>query len=119
MPKRGVTPAKTRKILLGFPGVDEGSSYGTAGFRVRKKFLARFRDDDTVLVIKCGDVERDLRLQADPKAFFILEHYRGYPTVLVRLAEVTADTLRDVIEVGWERLASKRMRDDFHRTNEE
>src|SRR5438874_13377185 len=105
--KRGVTVTEARRILLGFPGVEEGSSYGTPGFRVRRKFLARLRDDDTVLVVKCGDVERDLRLRADPKTFFTMEHYRDYPTVLIRLAQVAADDLRDVVEVGWERLASK------------
>ena len=116
--KRGVTPADARKILLSFPGVDEGSSYGTTGFKVRGKFLARFRDEDTVLVIKCGEIERDLRLRAEPNVFFTTDHYRDYPTVLVRLDAATADQLRDVVEVGWERLASKRMRDNFHRAED-
>jgi hypothetical protein len=80
---------------------------------VRGKFLARLRDDDTTLVVKCGDVERDLRMQADPRTFFTTDHYRGYPTVLVRLGSVTKDDLHDVLEVAWLRIAPKRLRATF------
>lgn len=109
--RRGVTVEAARRLLLEFPGVEEGPCYGTAGFRVRGKFLARLRDNDATLVVKCGDVERDLRMQADPRTFFITEHYRGYPTVLVRLASVTKDDLHDVLEVGWRRIAPKTLRE--------
>ena len=98
-------------MLLGFPGMEEGPCYGTAGFRVRGKFLARLRDDDTVLVVKCGDIERDLRIQAEPRTFFTTDHYRGWPTVLIRLDSVTESDLRDVIEVAWLQLAPKRLRE--------
>jgi hypothetical protein len=111
MSKRGgLTVAGARRLLLGFPGVEEGPCYGTAGFRVRGKFLARLRDNDKTLVVKCGDVERDLRMQADPDTFFTTDHYRGYPTVLVRLDRVTKEDLRDVLEVGWRRIAPKSLR---------
>ena len=112
---RGMTPGKTRALLLTLPGVEEGPCYGTAGFRVRGKFLARFRDDDTVLVVKCGDIERDLRMQAEPRTFFTTDHYRGYPTVLIRLDSVTKDDLRDVLEVAWLRIAPKRLLAEFDR----
>jgi hypothetical protein len=116
MPKRrGVTVAGTRQLLLSFPGVEEGPCYGTAGFRVRGKFLARLRDNDATLVVKCGDIERDLRMQADPETFFTTDHYRGWPTVLIRLNSVTKDDLRDVVEVAWLMSAPKRLRAEFDR----
>ena len=34
-----------RRIALAFPGVEEGPCYGTPGFRVRGKFLARMKED--------------------------------------------------------------------------
>ncbi len=104
-----MTFAAARKLLLAFPGVDEGPCYGTPGFRVRGKFLARLREDGETLVVKCGDDERDFRMQADPRTFFITDHYRGYPTVLVRLARVRTADLRSLIEVAWRRLAPKRL----------
>ena len=109
-PKRPRTTSQTaRRLLLAFPGVAEGPCYGTPGFRVRGKFLARLRDDETVLVVKCGDDERDFRMQSDPTTFFTTDHYRGYPTVLVRLASVDSADLRDVLEEAWRRSAPKRL----------
>jgi hypothetical protein len=107
--RSGVRAESARRIMLAFPGVEEGPCYGTPGFRVRGKFLARLRDDDTVLVVKCGDDERDFRMRIDPHTFFITDHYRGYPTVLVRLASVTLDDLREVFETAWRNHAPKRL----------
>jgi hypothetical protein len=107
--RRGVTFPAARRLLLAFPGVEEGPCYGTPGFRVRGKFLARLREDGETLAVKCGDEERDFRMQADPETFFTTDHYRGYPTVLVRLATVTPTDLREVLEQAWRRSAPKRL----------
>jgi hypothetical protein len=97
--------ATVRRIALALPGVEEGLSYGTPGFRVRGRFLARLWPDGEVLVVKCGDGERDFRLRTDPDAFFVTDHYRGYPTVLVRLGNVELADLRAVLEQAWRRHA--------------
>ena len=110
MKKRtGVSFEAFRRIALSFPGVEEGTSYGTPAFRVQGKFLARLREDNETLAIKCGFEQRDLRMQADPKTFFTTDHYHGYPTVLVRLAAVTSADVRDVFEQTWRRHAGKRL----------
>ena len=104
-----MTFQQARRLLLSFPGVEEGPCYGTPGFRVRGKFLARLKEDGTTLVVKCGDEERDFRMEADPKTFFITDHYRGYPTVLVRLERVRAGVLREVVDQAWRLNAPKRL----------
>jgi hypothetical protein len=43
-----------REIALSLPGVEEGTSYGTAAFRVRGKFLARLREDGETLALRIG-----------------------------------------------------------------
>jgi hypothetical protein len=60
-------------------------------------------------VVRCGDDERDFRIKADPATFYTTDHYRGYPTVLVRLARVTEPDLRAVLEEAWRRQAPKRL----------
>lgn len=102
-----MTLATVRRLALAFPGVEEGLSYGTPGFRVRGKFLARLWEDGETLVVRCGDDERDFRMKADPETFFVTEHYRGYPTVLVRLGRVRRDDLQAVLEEAWRRQAPK------------
>lgn len=109
MPKRAVNAEVARRLLLALTGVEEGPCYGTAGFRVRRKFLARLRDHDETLVVKCGFDERDFRMQADPETFFTTDHYRGYPTVLVKLSRVEAGDLRALLEHAWRLLAPKRL----------
>jgi hypothetical protein len=115
---RRITFAAVRRVATSFPGVTEGVSYGTPAFHVRGKFMARLREDGETLAIKCGFEERDARILADPVSFFTTDHYRGYPTVLVRLAKVRLADLRDVLEQAWRRGAPKRVAAEYDRTRE-
>jgi len=56
---------------MAFPGVEEGTSYGTPAFRCKKKLIARLHQDGKSLVLKVGDATRDHLLHADPDTFFI------------------------------------------------
>src|SRR5438105_4268923 len=103
-----VTFETVREIALALPGVEEGTSYGTPAFRVRGKFLARLREDSETLVVKCDHPERDFRMEVNPGTFFVTDHYRGYPMLLVRLTTVEEDDLRDLLEITWRCLAPKR-----------
>src|SRR5437879_12910006 len=95
---RGVRVQDARRLLLRLPNVTEGRSYGMPSFLLNSRFLARFRDDDTVLVLQLGTIgERDVLMQLDPGAFFFTEHYRHYPAVLIRLAEVPRPLVVDVV----------------------
>lgn len=113
--RRGVSFQTARDVLLAFPGVEEGPCYGTPAFRVRGKFLARLRDDGESLAVKCGFDERDFRMQADPTTFFTTDHYRGYPTVLIRLPKVHLADLRAVLELAWRLRAPKRLVAEYDR----
>src|SRR5213080_5323588 len=99
---RGVRVVEARRLLLKLPKVTEGRSYGMPSFLLNGRFLARFRDDDTVLVLQLATIsERDILMELDPRAFFFTEHYRNYPAVLVRLAEVPPALLSDVLRESW------------------
>jgi hypothetical protein len=103
---RGVTVTAARRLLLKLPGVKEGRSYGMPSFLLNGRFLARFRDDDTVLVLQLATIgERDVLMDLDARAFFFTEHYRNYPAVLVRLAEVPPGLLGDVVNEAWEHVS--------------
>jgi len=97
-PPRGVTLVDARRLLLGLPNIVAGRSYGMPSFLLGGRFFARFRDDDTVLVLQLGTIaEREVLMELDPDAFFFTEHYRNYPAVLIRLAEVPPSLLDDVV----------------------
>ena len=98
----GVSITAARQLLLDLPNVVEGRSYGMPSFLLNGRFLARFRDEDTVLVLQLATIsEREVLMDLDPAAFFFTEHYRNYPAVLVRLAEVAAPLLTDVVTEAW------------------
>ena|SRR2546422_1252015 len=105
--RRGVRVPEARKLLLGLPNVVEGRSYGMPSFLLHRRFFARFRDDDTVLVLQLATIgERDVLMELDPRAFFFTEHYRNYPAVLIRLEEVPAALLTDVVTESWRHVAA-------------
>jgi hypothetical protein len=102
-----VSVAAARRLLLGLPSVAAGRSYGMPSFLLNGRFFARFRDDDSVLVLQLATIaEREVLMELDPDAFFFTEHYRNYPAVLVRLAEVPPPLLRDVVREAWRHVAA-------------
>src|SRR2546422_606327 len=104
---RGIRVKDARRLLLRLPNVSEGLSYGKPSFLLNGHFLARFRDDDTVLVLNVGTIgERDVLMQLDPHAFFFTDHYRDYPHVLIRLADVPRLLYVDLVTESWRRLAA-------------
>ncbi len=104
-----VTMETVRQLALALPGVEEGTSYGTPAFRVRGRFLARLHDDGVTLVIRTDEAERTVRMLADPETFSVTPHYAGSQMLLVRLATVDPEDLRDLIVQAWRSLAPKRL----------
>jgi len=115
--RSGVTVATVRKLVLGLPGIEEGTSYGMPSFKLAGKFFARLRDDDTVLVVHLRSFEdRDHLLEHEPAGFFTTDHYRNYPTVLVRLAGVPKRVLEEVLKDAWRRGAPRRLLKEYGET---
>jgi hypothetical protein len=106
---RSLTHAAARDILLAFPGVEEGPCYGTPGFRVRDKFLARFHPDGESMVLKVDMDDREILMRSYPEVFYVTDHYRNYPSVLVRIARADPAMVRDLVEQSWRRCAPKRL----------
>jgi hypothetical protein len=101
--------ATLQQIAASLPGVTIGTSYSTLAFRIRGRLLARLREDGETLVVKLGFEERDFLIRANPRIYFLTEHYLNYPMVLVRLPAISAGELRDLLTQAWRLQASKRM----------
>lgn len=94
-------------MALRLPGVVEGTSYGTPALHVGKRFLARLKEDGETIAIRIDFADRELLLQLDPSAFYLTDHYRPYPAVLVRLKHIRVALLKQVIEQAWRFQAPK------------
>jgi hypothetical protein len=88
--------------------VEEGTSYGTTAFRINKKLLARFHQDGDSLVVKVEYAAREVLMGANPKTFYLTDHYRCWPYLLVRIASIEPDELRQLLEDAWRSSASNR-----------
>ena len=51
--------------------------------------------------------DRDVLLELDPAAFYLTDHYRPYPAMLIRLKQVRADLLEQILEQAWQLQAPK------------
>ena len=93
---------------MNLPGVEQGTSYGTPALHVRKKFLARLKEDGETVAMRVDLADRDVLLELDPAAFYVTDHYRAYPAMLVRLKQVRLDLLERLLEEAWRRQGGKR-----------
>jgi hypothetical protein len=63
-----------------------------------------------VLAVRVANLdEKEARLASDDRAFFTEPHYNGFPAVLVRLAEIEREDLRELFIEGWRARAPKRL----------
>jgi hypothetical protein len=104
--------ARYLKVALKLPGTEESTSYGTPAVKVRGKLLSRLRTEaEGALALRCDLLDRQILLQAAPEVFFLTDHYRAYPWILVRLDKIGAAALADVVQRGWRAIAPRKLVD--------
>ena len=84
----GVTFDQVTRMALALPGVEARSSYGAPGLYVGGKFMARLREPGVMVLKPIEDDEQRFLTGTQPDVFFVTDHYRGYPTILIRLSEI-------------------------------
>jgi hypothetical protein len=102
-----VTFEQVRKMALALESVEEGTSYGTAAFKVRGTLMVRLKEDGETLVVGTTFEEREGLMAEEPETYFITDHYLNYPWVLVRLKRVKPEALRELLARAW-RLAREK-----------
>jgi hypothetical protein len=90
------------KIGLRYPGVDESPWWGTPGLKVAGKGFCRLRTNPDALVIRVLDLgDREALMRGRPDVFFITDHYKDVPYVLVTLELVSVAELEEMVEDAW------------------
>lgn len=98
------------QIAKSLPGTELSTSYGTPSVKVRGKLMSRWRTEaEGALAIRCDFLDRQILLQAEPEVFFLTEHYRDYPMILMRLEKASAKTMLDVVDRAWRLVAPARL----------
>lgn len=94
-------------VALAFPGVAQSTSYGTPSLKVGAKFLLRLVEPDIIALKRPSIDERDMLIEAEPDLFFLTDHYRPYPYLLVRLAPLRKDHFEALFRTIWRENATK------------
>jgi len=103
-----LTRAEARKIALSVEGASEGPYFGKPAVFVAEKFLTRVHTKEEAMVLAVGSMEmRDVMLEAEPKLFYITDHYKNFPYLLARLTKLDKATLKDLLNARLLQIASK------------
>lgn len=100
---RPITYDTVRRMALTLPNVKESTSYGTPALKVKGKLFVRWRneEDPDTIVLKMPFEQREGLMAEDAETYFITDHYRNYPWILVRLSKVHPDALRELLQIGY------------------
>jgi hypothetical protein len=115
-----------RRIALALPDTDEATNgRGHLSWQVHRKSFAWERPLGKGDLKKLGDAAppegpilaasvadqgaKEALIADDPTVFFTIEHFNGYPAILVLLDEIDAAGLDEVLTEGWLCRAPKRL----------
>jgi hypothetical protein len=99
-----------RAFALALPGVAAGISYGHDCLKAHGKFMTRLKEDGDSLVVPGVTLdEREMLIEAEPDTFYVTDHYRNYPYVLVRLSRAHPGTVTRLLLRHWRATAPKRL----------
>src|SRR6185312_15776556 len=97
-------------IVMSFPGVEKGMSYGSPAYKVNGKFFTRLRKEDASLVLlDISFDEREMLMEAEPQTFHFTAHYKDYPSVLARMATLHPGSFRNFLARRWKKIAPKKL----------
>jgi hypothetical protein len=117
------------QMALDLPAVVEGERHGQRTWSIEGKTFAwerpfskadvrRFGNETPprgpILAVCVDDLgEKEAVLAANPKGFFTIPHFDGYPAVLIQLNIVGKRALREAIIDGWLACAPPKLADQF------
>jgi hypothetical protein len=101
MRKTAVTFEALRAVAHDFPDLQESTMYGSPALKLGKRLvacLAIHRSAEPASLVLRTDFEQRAGLLADePETYYVTDHYAKHPVVLVRLARLRHNQVRDLL----------------------
>ena len=95
-----------RMVGLALPDVEAATKYdGSPVLKAGGCFMAGLAThpsaEQGTLVVRVSVEERVWLLDDAPETYYLTDYYRTHPVVLVRLARIDRDALRDLLTMSW------------------
>ncbi len=95
-----------RDIGLSLPEVEESTTYRSSALRLRGKLLAFIPIHRSVeprsLAVSVEIDKRAVLLASSPEIYYLTDHYKDHPIVLVRLSRIQPGELKNLLETAWQ-----------------
>jgi len=107
-----VTFAAVKQMGATLPDVEAATNWaGKPVLKARGCFMAglasHWSAEAGTLVVRCELEDRERLLEDAPETYYVTNYYRPYPLVLVRMARLHRDALRDLLSVSWRMAVAK------------
>lgn len=94
-----------RSMALELPDVAVQDSARGPSVKVRGKLMAcpaihKSAEPET-LMVRIGKDERAKMISDDPETYYVTDHYRNYPALLVRLSRISRESLEELLGLSW------------------
>ncbi|HEY7336785.1 MAG TPA: MmcQ/YjbR family DNA-binding protein [Bryobacteraceae bacterium] len=101
-----------RKIARELPDIEDCTTYGSPALKVHGKLLTclpthKSAEPDS-LAVRIDVDQRAALLAEAPDIYYVKDHYVPYPMVLVRMARIDREALRDLLAASWKFVTSER-----------
>jgi hypothetical protein len=93
-----LSKTEARKIMLAMKGTSEAPYFGKPAVFYAESFVGRVHDKEEAVALRIGTIEmRDVMLEAEPRLFYITDHYKPWPMLLARLKVLDRMTLKELV----------------------
>lgn len=90
-----------RALRREFPDLAESTMYGSPALKLGGRLVACLAIHRSAepgsLVVRTDFEQRAALLSDDPETYYVTDHYEKHPVVLVRLARLQHDQIRDLV----------------------
>ena len=106
MPTKSTGFERVKALGRSLADVEEGIAWRTRALMTGGQMFAcipthKSAEPDS-LAVRIDFDQRDELITADPKTYYVKEHYVNYPCVLVRLGRIDDEALRDLLRMAHE-----------------
>ena len=99
---------KTLAAKARLPGIEEATHYGQPALKVGGKAFVSVKNDETIVLAIPID-EKERLMEMAPDIYFQTDHYRGWPSLPVRIHLIDDDELEVRLAAAWRYKAPKKL----------